>query len=110
MHINQVVRGVDLLSSTARQILLFEALDFAIPTFAHVPLLFDTSGKRLSKRIQSEGLDPLRATGLTPADVIGQLAASCGLIAPAIPTNFPELVARYYDQPYDIIRSKLYAL
>lgn len=110
MQINQVVRGADLLSSTARQILLFEALGFAPPTFAHVPLLLDSDGKRLSKRTQSAGLDPLRATGLTSADIIGQLAASCNLIAPATPIDFPGLVARYQDQPYDIIRSKLYAL
>ncbi len=71
MHINQIVRGVDLLQSTARQILLFEALGFQVPTFAHVPLLLDEHGKRFSKRTQSAGLEPLRATGVTPAQVVG---------------------------------------
>ncbi len=80
MHINQIVRGVDLLSSTARQILLYETLGFSIPTFAHVQLMVDEQGKRLSKRIQSMGLDPLRATGATPRQITGQLAASCGLV------------------------------
>jgi glutamyl-tRNA synthetase len=56
MHINQVVRGADLLNSTARQILLYEALGFPIPTFAHVPLILDEQGKRLSKRQESTGL------------------------------------------------------
>src|SRR2546425_2748999 len=60
MHINQVVRGADLLHSTARQILLYEALGFPIPTFAHVPLVLDEQGKRLSKRTESAGLEPLR--------------------------------------------------
>lgn len=80
MHINQVVRGSDLLSSTARQILLYEALGFPIPTFAHVPLVLDEQGKRLAKRDQSAGLEPLRATGATPPQIVGQLAASCGLV------------------------------
>ncbi|HZS78029.1 MAG TPA: tRNA glutamyl-Q(34) synthetase GluQRS [Ktedonobacteraceae bacterium] len=80
MHINQVVRGADLLSSTARQILLFEALGFPAPTFAHVPLMLDTEGKRLSKRIESAGLQPLRAARATPEQVVGQLAADCGLV------------------------------
>src|SRR5260370_28069253 len=66
MHINQVVRGADLLQSTPRQILLYEALGFPVPTFAHVPLLLDEHGKRFSKRIQSAGLEPLRAAGATP--------------------------------------------
>ncbi|HZO75105.1 MAG TPA: tRNA glutamyl-Q(34) synthetase GluQRS [Ktedonobacteraceae bacterium] len=84
MHINQVVRGADLLSSTARQILLYEALGFPIPTFAHVPLVLDEQGKRLAKRDQSAGLEPLRATSVTSAQIVGQLAASYGLVAPGI--------------------------
>jgi len=92
MHINQVVRGADLLSSTARQILLYEALGFPIPTFAHVPLMLDEQGKRLAKRDQSAGLDPLRAAGATPAQIVGQLAASYGLIAAGIEVSPPELL------------------
>lgn len=80
MHINQVVRGSDLLTSTARQILLYEALGFSIPTFAHVSLIVDEQGKRLSKRTQSMGLDPLRDRGMAREQVVGELAASCGLI------------------------------
>ena len=80
MHINEVVRGADLLSSTPRQILLFEALGFPVPTFAHVPLVLDEQGKRLAKRQQSAGLSPLREQGATPEQVIGHLAASCGLV------------------------------
>ena len=80
MHINQIVRGIDLLSSTPRQILLYEALGFPLPTFAHVPLMLGTTGRRLAKRAQSTGLAPLREAGLSPQHVVGQLAASCGLI------------------------------
>src|SRR5207244_11421362 len=71
MHINQVVRGADLLPSTARQILLYEALGFPVPTFAHVPLVLDEQGKRLSKRDQSAGLEPLRAAGMKCEQVAG---------------------------------------
>ena len=95
MHINQVVRGLDLLSSTPRQILLYEALDFPIPTFAHVPLILDADGKRLAKRSQSMGLDPLRAAGMTPQQIVGQLAASCGLVEQGKTISTQELVRQY---------------
>ncbi len=92
MHINQVVRGADLLSSTARQILLYEALGFLIPTFAHVPLVLDEQGKRLAKRDQSAGLEPLRAAGATSAQIVGQLAASYGLVASGAEVSPSELL------------------
>ncbi|GAC1617570.1 MAG: tRNA glutamyl-Q(34) synthetase GluQRS [Ktedonobacteraceae bacterium] len=91
MHIHQVVRGSDLLPSTARQILLYEALGFPIPTFAHVPLIVDEQGKRLSKRTQSMGLDPLRARGATAAQIVGELAASCGLVEKSKQVSAKEL-------------------
>ena len=107
MHINQVVRGVDLLQSTARQILLFEALGFQIPTFAHVQLLLDAHGKRFSKRTESAGLEPLRAEGVSPAQVVGQMAAECGLIDRGEQLSTGELARRFRRQGYDIMRSKL---
>ncbi|HEY4036719.1 MAG TPA: tRNA glutamyl-Q(34) synthetase GluQRS [Ktedonobacteraceae bacterium] len=107
MCINQIVRGVDLLHSTARQILLFEALGFPVPTFAHVPLLLDEAGKRLSKRTQSMGLEPLRKANMTPADIIGQLAASCGLAEKGTPIDVIELAKNYHQQAYVIMISKL---
>ncbi|MBF6592231.1 MAG: tRNA glutamyl-Q(34) synthetase GluQRS, partial [Ktedonobacterales bacterium] len=80
MGITQVVRGADLLSSTARQLALFEALDAPPPTeFAHVPLAVDAAGARLAKRDASAGLAAQRATpGIGPERVLGALAASCG--------------------------------
>ncbi len=103
MHINQVVRGVDLLQSTPRQILLYEALSFPVPTFAHVPLLLDEHGKRFSKRIQSAGLEPLRAAGATPAQVVGQLAADCGLVDKGKQISTNELAHRYQQRGYNIM-------
>lgn len=107
MQINQVVRGVDLLPSTARQILLYEALGFPVPTFAHVPLVLDEHGKRLSKRDQSAGLEPLRAAGATSVQVVGRLAAACGLVNMGEETRPHGLRNRYKGKGYDIMRSKL---
>lgn len=110
MCINQIVRGADLLHSTARQILLFETLGFPVPTFAHVPLLLDEEGKRLSKRTQSMGLEPLRKANRMPADVIGELAGSCGLVEKGMSIDSTELAKQYHLQPYVIIASKLHSL
>ncbi|HLL79867.1 MAG TPA: tRNA glutamyl-Q(34) synthetase GluQRS [Ktedonobacteraceae bacterium] len=107
MRITQVVRGADLLSSTARQILLYEALGFPVPSFAHVPLVMDTEGKRLSKRQQSEGLEPLRAAGITSQEVVGQLAASCGLVSVGTSISARALAEQYRREGYDILLAKL---
>lgn len=107
MHINQVVRGADLLSSTARQILLYEALGFPIPAFAHVPLVLDEQGKRLAKRDQSAGIEPLRAARATPAQIVGELAASCGLVDSGKEISPLGLLEERSCQSYDIMRAKL---
>jgi glutamyl-tRNA synthetase len=105
MRINQVVRGADLLASTARQIALYEALGFAVPVFAHVPLVVDNEGKRLAKRLQSEGLEPLRGAGATPAQVVGQLAAGCGLVEAGVAISAAELVQQFAGEKNRIISS-----
>jgi glutamyl-tRNA synthetase len=66
MQITEVVRGEDLLMSTARQILIYEALGHTPPNFYHCPLMLDDAGERLAKRIASLSLRQLRATGKTP--------------------------------------------
>jgi glutamyl-tRNA synthetase len=82
MEITEVVRGDDLLPSTARQLLLFAALELTPPRFAHVPLVVGDDGQRLAKRHGARSLGELRQAGAAPEAVIGLLAASCGL-APA---------------------------
>ncbi len=70
MAIAEVVRGADLLTSTARQLLLYEALGWAPPAFAHTPLVCDASGRRLAKRSGGLAIRDLRAAGWTPTDVL----------------------------------------
>jgi glutamyl-tRNA synthetase len=69
MCITEVVRGADLLKSTARQILLQRALGYATPVYFHCDLLTDERGERLAKRHESLSLRALRAAGLTPEEV-----------------------------------------
>jgi glutamyl/glutaminyl-tRNA synthetase len=66
MQITEVVRGADLLVSTARQILLYRALDLQPPAFFHCPLLRDEAGQRLAKRHDAFSLRTLRTRGNTP--------------------------------------------
>ena len=56
--ITDVVRGADLLDSTARQILLHRALGLAAPRYAHLPLLLDGHGRKLSKSAAAPPIDP----------------------------------------------------
>jgi glutamyl-tRNA synthetase len=66
MNITEVVRGADLLVSTARQILLYRALGLTPPEFYHCPLWRDETGVRLAKRHDALSLRTLRAQGETP--------------------------------------------
>jgi glutamyl-tRNA synthetase len=70
MEIEEVVRGEDLLTSTARQLLLYEALGWQPPRWFHAPLVVDAEGRRLAKRTGGLAIRDLRARGLSPADVL----------------------------------------
>ena len=66
MRITEVVRGADLLLSTARQLLLYRALGGSPPAFFHAPLVTDAQGVRLAKRHDALSLRALREAGSTP--------------------------------------------
>jgi glutamyl/glutaminyl-tRNA synthetase len=66
MKITEAVRGADLLVSTARQLLLYHALQLEPPQFFHCPLVLDERGERLAKRHDALSLRVLRAGGITP--------------------------------------------
>jgi glutamyl/glutaminyl-tRNA synthetase len=70
MGITEVVRGADLLKSTARQILLNRALGFSNPAWFHCKLVVDHNGQRLAKRHDALSLRALRQRGLTPMKVL----------------------------------------
>ena len=78
MEIAEVVRGEDLLTSTARQLLLYEALGWATPAFCHVPLVRDADGRRLAKRTGGLAIRDLRGRGFSPADVLEKGALEKG--------------------------------
>jgi glutamyl-tRNA synthetase len=66
MRITEVVRGADLITSTFRQLLLYEALGWPAPAFYHAPLVTDERGQRLAKRHDALSLRALRETGRSP--------------------------------------------
>ncbi|HEY9229775.1 MAG TPA: glutamate--tRNA ligase family protein [Gemmatimonadaceae bacterium] len=70
MGITEVVRGEDLLRSTARQLLIYRALGATPPTWCHLPLVRDETGRRLAKRHQSLSIRELRERGLSPDEVL----------------------------------------
>ncbi|HTB64058.1 MAG TPA: tRNA glutamyl-Q(34) synthetase GluQRS [Opitutales bacterium] len=70
MHITEVVRGADLLKSTARQILIYRALGWPHPAWCHAPLMLDENGKRLAKRTAAFSLATFRAQDADPQKII----------------------------------------
>jgi glutamyl-tRNA synthetase len=70
MRITEVVRGADLLKSTARQILLYRTMGFTPPAFYHCKLVVDHNGRRLAKRHDALSLHALRQRGLTPMNIL----------------------------------------
>jgi glutamyl-tRNA synthetase len=90
--VTEVVRGGDLIPSTPRQLLLYDALDLAPPSFSHVPLVVGPDGRRLAKRHGDTRLSSLRAAGVRVEMLLGLLAWSCGWLGEIAPVTARELV------------------
>lgn len=96
MHITEVVRGNDLLSSTPAQLYLYQLLGLQAPSFTHVPLLMSSkSGERLSKRDGSLSMEALRARGVTPEQIWGMIAHKIGLLPQEEPISAKDLIPLY---------------
>jgi glutamyl-tRNA synthetase len=95
MGVNQVIRGIDLVPSTPRQLLLYRRLGLAIPTFGHVALAIGPDGRRLAKREGALKLAALRAAGVDPRRLVGSLIHSCGWSESVVAMTPAEAIERY---------------
>lgn len=94
MGVTEVVRGSDLwMPSTAQQAHLYHLLGYDEPEWAHIPLITNSLGVRLSKRDSSLSLAELRGRGLSAAEVLGLTAAMGGIIPEARPVTLDELLS-----------------
>lgn len=90
--VGEIVRGADLLEATPVHRALQEALGLPAPSYAHVPLLVDHLGQRLSKRDGATKLAAIRAAGTPPEALLGHLAHGIGLIDGDRPVKASELI------------------
>ena len=107
MGITEVVRGVDLLSSVAPQLFLYDSLGFTPPFFAHVPLLCNAAGQRLCKRDKALDMGALRST-MTAEQIVGLIAFYAGLQSQPSPIAALDLLQRvdaerFFGEPKDRI-------
>jgi glutamyl-tRNA synthetase len=93
--VGQVVRGADLLETTARQLHVRALLGGPDVTHAHVPLVLGPDGARLAKRHGAVTLAQRAAAGQSPLQVRSELAASIGLAEPGEQPSLHELLARF---------------
>lgn len=97
MNITHVLRGDDLLDSTARQLYLYKALGLKAPEFSHVPLLVGEDGHRLSKRHGDLTIRSLREKGVRAPIIIGYLAWQAGFTS-----SWQEITAKEVIKVFDL--------
>jgi nondiscriminating glutamyl-tRNA synthetase len=96
MRISHVIRGEDHIGNTPKHILLFEALGYPIPEFAHLPLILNPDGTKMSKRKSQTAVDDYRAQGFIREGLVNYLAYlgwSPGTEEDVLPLD--EIVARF---------------
>lgn len=105
MGVTEVMRGRDLLLSAAQQLYLYRLLGFASPRFAHLPLIVNERGQRLSKRDASQGMNCLREHN-TPAGLLGRIACLAGLTPTPSPITLAELLTVYRSRTCHAVMSQ----
>lgn len=95
MGVTEVVRGADLLLSAAQQTYLYRLLGYREPEWAHLPLVTNAQGVRLSKRDASLSMEAMRASGASPREILGRAAALAGLVEPGSAPTLTELLEAY---------------
>lgn len=94
MGVTEVIRGDDLLLSAAQQIYLYRLLGKEPPRFGHIPLIVNSSGRRLSKRDGSLSMNELRREH-TPEEIIGWIAFLAGLRPDYTPVSADDLTETF---------------
>jgi glutamyl-tRNA synthetase len=95
MQITDVLRGADLLSSTARQLTLYDVLGLEKPKWVHVPLMLTESLDRFAKRDAAITLKQLRSNECPPERLVGWLAWTCGLASEGEECRPADLISRF---------------
>jgi len=94
MEMTHVLRGEDHMTNTVGQVAIMQAIGHTIPIFWHLPILCNTTGKKLSKRDQGFSLEDLKVAGFLPHAIINYLAIIGGSFEKEILT-MPELAQAY---------------
>ena len=94
--VTEVVRGADLLSSTARQIFVMTQLGAEPPSYAHAPLVLGPGGERLAKRARGVPIRDHREAGTDPRTIVAWLGRALGLAREDEPRLWPrDLIGRF---------------
>jgi glutamyl-tRNA synthetase len=103
MRIDEVIRGDDLLASTARQLLVQRLLALPSPHYGHLPVVRGPDGERLAKRHQSSvrgsTIRELRDDGVTAGALLGELAVALGVVDGPSEATIEQLVDLSRDRP-----------
>ena len=93
MGVNSVVRGCDLLPSTANHLFLQDLLGYPHPSYAHVPLMVAPDGRRIAKRDRDASLDELLSLYGSHEAVLGHIAYLAHMIGEDEPRSADELLS-----------------